>query len=198
MNSLIISSTIVAFVVYILLCVQLISSKAKQNLGTWILWTILDAIAAGTLIVQHGNYLLPVAYTIGSTVVVICIIKSKNFETWTLFESFITLLVIVCIVVWASSGAKVATIASSLALVIAGAPQLRESYRRPWDTPILIYAGYFLANSLATLGGKNWSIEERFYPACAGIYCLLVAIVAVRKLWIKQPIAPPTTAQATT
>jgi len=185
MSSLILAGTALALVLYIPLCKQISTGNVKQNLATWILWSILDGIAAGTLIIQHGNFLLPAAYTLGGATTVLCILISTKKTGWTWFESFITLLVIICLIVWASSGAKTATIASSLALVLAGVPQLIESYRKPWDTPVLIYIGYTTANILSVLGGKDWSVEERFYPSSASIYCLVVSIVALRKVWIK-------------
>jgi hypothetical protein len=191
MSSLILASTGLALALYVPLCIQILSGKAKQNLTTWLLWATLDAIVACTLIAQHGNYFLPVAYTVGSGITVLCIAKSKNAK-WTWFESFVTFLVVVCLIVWAVSGARTATIASTCAMLIAGIPQLVDCYRKPWDTPIPIYLGYVVANGLSVMGGKNWAIEERFYPASAAIYCLVVATLALRKRWIKPANVPVT------
>jgi len=147
------------------------------------LWSTLDGISAGTIIAQHGNYLLPLAYTIGSGIATFCILKSKQV-VWTWFESFVTFLVLVCLAIWALSGSKTATVASTLAMVIAGIPQLIETARKPWETPILIYLGYFTANSLSVFGGKDWLIQERFYPSSAAIYCFFIVILAMRKLYL--------------
>lgn len=176
MNSLIALSTVLALFLYFPLCIQIIKGKVQQNFATWFLWATLDGVAAGTLVVQHGNYLLPVAYTLGSGITALCIIRSKNF-VWTWFESLVTILVIICITIWAVSGPRIATIASSLAMIIAGAPQIIETYQRPRDTPIMIFFGYFTANSLSMLGAKSWTVEERFYPTCAATFCLAIVII---------------------
>ncbi len=191
MSPLIIASTVLALGLYIPLCIQIVRGTAKQNLTTWLLWATLDLIVVATLIVQHGNFLLPIAYTLGSGITALCIMRSKN-ATWTWFESFVTFLVVVCLVIWTFSDAKSATVVSSIALVIAGIPQLVESYIEPWNTPIFIYVGYFTANGLSILGAKNWSVEERFYPVCAAIFCLAVSTLALRKFWLKRGDVPVT------
>lgn len=182
-NSYVFLSSVLALVLYVPLCIQLLSGKVKQNLATWLLWSILDGVAAGTLIVQGGNFWLATTYTLGSAVATLCILKSKMVK-WTWFENFVSLLVIICIIVWISSGSKVATIASTLAMFIAGIPQLIETMRKPHETPILIYFGYFIANSLSILGGKDWTIQERFYSSSAAIYCFILVLFAMRKLFL--------------
>lgn len=184
MSSLIVLSVILALGLYIPLCVQIFTGKVKQNMATWLLWGLIDGVAAGSLIVQHGNYLLPAGYTLGAVITTLFIIRSKSI-TWTWFESLVTVLVVICIIIWALSGPKMATVASTLAMVIAGIPQLFETYRKPHDTPLIIYTGYIIANGLSAMGAKDWSIEERFYPVCATIYCVAISVLASRKLWLK-------------
>ncbi len=181
MNLLVVISTLLAISLYFPLCYQLLTGKVVQNLATWLLWSALDAIAAVTIFLQDGNYLLAAAYTVGGSITALCILKSRNFN-WTRFESFVTFLVIVCLVIWYHSGPRNATIASTLAMVIAGIPQTVASYRKPWETPILIFVGYFFANLLSTLGGKDWSIEEVFYPASATIYCGILVVITYWRL----------------
>ncbi|HLP43832.1 MAG TPA: hypothetical protein VK145_00980 [Candidatus Nanoarchaeia archaeon] len=180
------ASAILALALYVPLCLQIVKGTVKQNFTTWLLWATLDGIAAGTLIVQQGSYALPTAYTIGSLVTTLCIVRSKNFK-WTWFESFVTVLVIACVIIWFSSGPKMATIVSSVALAVAGIPQLVESARNPWATPILIYFGYFVANVLALAGAKNWEIPERFYPSCAALFCIgIVILAATRRRYVAR------------
>ncbi len=179
-------SVVLALLLYVPLCVQLLQGKAKQNLATWIMWGSLDLIVTITIIVQHGNYFLPAAYVLGCGITLLCMIKFGDL-VWTSFESFVAFLVLVCLIVWGFSGSKIATVASTLAMAIAGIPQLIDCYRRPHGMPFLIYIGYTVANLFSVLGGKNWSIEERFYPIMAGIYCLLFSALASRKFWVKQP-----------
>lgn len=189
MSSLIILSVVLSLLLYIPLCIQIITGEVKQNFATFLLWTILDGITTIMLIMENGNYFLAGSYTIGSAVVMLCIAKTKNVE-WTWFESFVTFLIGICLVIWRYSDTKTAIIVSTLAMIIAGLPQLRKSYQEPWNSPLLIYLGYFVANCLSVLGGKNWSIEEIFYPICLGIYSLVISVVVLRKLWLKPTTIP--------
>lgn len=190
MNTLTILSAVIGCALYFPLCRGIYKKTIEQSFATWFLWTLLDAIAAITLIIQDGNFLLPAAYTAGSLVVSAFIFRSGNFS-WTKFESFVCVLVAICVTVWAISGPKIATIASSLALVLAGIPQLLDAYRKPWESPAHIYFGYFVANSLAVLAAKNWSVEERFYPASCTVYTLIVTALVARKYFMNRPDSPP-------
>ena len=181
MNTLVWAGSILALLTYFPLWKQIRSGEAKQDVRTWELWCTLDASVAATIIVQGGNFFLPVVYTIGGLISVFLIWKFGNKATWTWFETIISSLSIVSMVIWYLSGSKVATIASTTAMLIAGIPQLIDAWKKPQDMPILAYSSYFIANCLSTAGGKSWVIEERFYPASAAIFCFLIAALALRK-----------------
>lgn len=189
MNALIWAGSILALLTYFPLWKQIRSGKAKQNFLTWALWSALDAVVAATIIVQEGNFLLPVVYTIGGTLTVYFILKAGNKAAWTWFETMVASLTIVSMVIWYFSGKKMATIASTTAMLIAGIPQLVDAWRKPQDMPILVYSSYFIANYLSMAGGKSWVVEERFYPASAAVFCFLIAVLATRKFWLKQELA---------
>lgn len=186
MNAFIWVSAAIAILGYIPLCLAIRSGSAKQNLLTWALWCSLDGIVAATLIAQAGNFLLAVAYTIGSGVTTIFILKAGNHASWTWFHTMVVGLVVASMVVWHFSGSRMATIAGTIAMIIAGVPQLVDAWEKPKESPTLIYSAYVIANCLAIAGGKSWSVEERFYPVCAGVFCLLITLVSLRK-FLLQP-----------
>ena len=74
-----------------------------------------------------------------------------------------------------------ATISSTLAVVIAGLPQIKDSWKKPDRPTSFIYLGYTVVNTLFFFGGKTWSIEERFYPGCMIGLCLVITLVAFRE-----------------
>jgi len=174
------TSTVVALALYIPLCMQIFQGKTRQNIVTWLLWTILDGVAAASLVVQKGNYLLPLAYTFGCAVTTLFILRSSKWE-WGQFEKLITCLVIICALAWITSGPKTATVASAMAMCVAGLPQLLDTFQKPHEAPFWIYIGYLFCNSMSVIGAKNWSIEERFYPSSAAIYCLILITFAMRR-----------------
>jgi len=183
-NSFTLAGIIVGIAVYIPLCIQILSGKTKQNLATWGLWALLDSIAAASLFYQHGNFFLPALYALSSTVISLSILKSKNFS-WTWFETMVAFMVVACIVIWAISGAYVATIASTTAVVIAGIPLTAECWKKPEESPFLTYLGFLVANALGVIGGKEWSVTERLYTAACTALCLVVVIFIARRFWRK-------------
>lgn len=190
METIIIGSGILALGAYVPLWKQIRSGTAKQNLLTWILWGMLDAIASGTIIVQSGNFVLAAAFAIGSLLTAVVIAHSDRKFLWTWFETMVTLLVTTCLLVWYVSGSRVATIASTTALFVAGIPQLKDAWRRPEEVPTLPYAVWAVADILSLAGGKTWSIEERLYPLSALIICFAIAAVSLRKLPIRTTAEP--------
>lgn len=188
MSPLTLAGSIIGILVYVPLCYQILKNgdRVEQNFATWILWAILDGIATASIIYQHGNFLLTAAFSLGSTITAICILKSKNFS-WGWFESMATFLAIACMVIWALSGARIATIASTTAVLIAGLPLMWDCYKRPWKNPFFTYSAFMVSNVLGTAGGKNWSVEERFYPAACTVYCGVVMILVARKFWNPEP-----------
>ncbi len=185
MNAFSVASSIIAICLYVPLCLQIFSGKTVQNFATWMLWAILDAIAAAATISQEGNFLLPLAYSVGSTLVTLSILKSKNFK-WTWFETMDTFMVGICLVIWHNSGARTAIIASTMAVVIAGLPQTVESLKKPREQPFLIYLGFFTTSILTTIGGKDWSVEERFYGYSCAVMGLVILIFVIQKFWGKM------------
>lgn len=170
MNSLILLGGAVALLAYLPLWKQVAGGNVRQNLLSWALWAMLDGIAAATIIFQGGNFLLPLAYAVGGLVTTFVILKFGGRARWTRFESLVSFLVLASIFIWLISGNKMATIASTIGMLIAGMPQLIDAWKNPKNMPLLAYLLYFVANCFSVLGGENWSIEERFYPICGAIY----------------------------
>ena len=85
------------------------------------------------------------------------------------------------VVVWYLTTDATATIASTCAMLIAGVPQIKDAWRKPQEMPLAVYAMYMVANILCTAGGADWSIKERFYPASAAVFCLLITALSARK-----------------
>ncbi len=186
MNALILTGSLIAVLTYFPLWKQIRTGEVEQNLLTWALWAILDLVVAATIIVQGGSFLLPIAYFFGGTITVFLIVKSKGKASWTWFESLIASLTIASMVIWYFSGGKIATVASTSTMCIAGIPQLIDAWKKPYSMPLVAFCTYLLANSLSMAGGSDWSIKERFYPALAAAYCFLVVLFSSRKFWLKS------------
>ena len=182
MNLFIVIGSMIGIGLQILLSIQILEGKIKQNFCTWVLWAILEVITAVNLIIQHGNFLLPALYSVGCMIVALAIIKSKNF-LWTWWETFVACMALVCMGIWIISGSRDATIASTTAVIVAGFPLIKDCYKNPSENPFLLFSGFLIANALSTIGGANWSVEERLYPAACTVFTLLVVLLVARKFW---------------
>ncbi|MDO8504437.1 MAG: hypothetical protein Q7S36_01135 [Candidatus Liptonbacteria bacterium] len=154
---------------------------AGQNFLTWALWFFLDVVAAASLISKGGNFLLAATYTVGSFITILVIRKFGEKGKWTWFESVILALVFLSMGAWCFLGNRMATITSTTAMFIAGIPLLVDTYKKPKNAPFAVYLGYIVASCLSVAGGREWSVEERFYPATVLAISLLAALFAARK-----------------
>lgn len=173
-------STVLAVVLYIPLGIKVLKGTVEQNLATFILWGLLDTIAGMSLYVQGGNYQLPFAYVSGCALIIGCILKAKTFS-WTSFETKVSLLVLLSIIAWMVSGPYMATIFSTTGVVLAGIPQVKDSWMNPEKSPMFLYIGYTTANLLSTIGGKSWTVEERLYSFSCFLLCLVIVGATSRK-----------------
>lgn len=188
MSVLSLAGSILAILIYFPLWNQIRTNRVRQNYLAWILWASLDTIAAATIIAQHGSFFLPLTYAVGGAITALFILRTGVRASWTWLETSTLCLVFTSMAIWYFSGSKVATIASTTAMNLAGIPQLIDAWKKPQEMPFGAYAGYFVANCLATAGGKTWSVEERFFPAAGVIFCLVIVLFSARKFWLKSKI----------
>lgn len=158
----------------------IIQNRIQQNFATWTLWATLDAIAAGSTILQHGNFWLPLGYTVGASSITLLLIFKKR-ATWTKFETFISVLVVICLIVWWYAGNIGGIIASSAALLIASIPQIIDTAKTPSLTPRVAYMIFTASSVLSLLGGTSWSVEERLYSAGALFTNTVILALSFRK-----------------
>lgn len=174
-------SGIIGIVAYILLGFKIIKSKSEQNFLSFLLWAILDSIATITTILQRGNYWLPLSNALGAFIIAILLAVKKQIS-WSVIETTTAILVIICLLIWFFAGEKQGVIASSLAMVIASIPQMKDTYKKPQKVPTGIYVIFLIANILSFIAGKGWSVEERFYPGCAVLVCLIIILFSLRRI----------------
>ena len=173
-------STAVALCLYLPLSYQILKGQVKQNFATWILWGLLDGVVAASLYAQSGNWHLPAAYVCGCTLVLVCMFRATTFE-WSNFETFICVLVGMCIVGWYFSGPWMATVLASISMALATLPQIKQAFDSPEEMPLGTYVGYVFVNVMSTIGGKNWSVEERLYSGICAVLTIVIVICALQR-----------------
>lgn len=165
---------------YIPLTIGIVRETTRQSFAAFLLWGFLDSIAMVSAILQKGNYWLAASNVAGTFCIATLLLIKKQFE-WSVTETVTSLLVVVCLCIWYSAGNTVAIVASSLAVVIAGIPQMAHTMRHPQHTPVPVYLLWVVANAVSLVAGRDWSIEERFYACCALALCVaIVGIAGIR------------------
>jgi hypothetical protein len=171
---------VLGILINIPLIVIILSGKTRQSFTTYILWALLDMVAAEAIYEQQGNYWLPFFYGIGAGIAALCLLFKKQFS-WGILDSVILILVIVCIAIQQVFGEWWAMIASVASLIIASIPQIINSWEKPKDTPFWIYLGFSFAGLISMLGGKSFELKEILYPLTALMICGIIAILSKRK-----------------
>ncbi len=187
MDSFILAGGIVAAVTYIFLCIGIVMGT-PQSFSTWILWAFIDVIAAISIASKGGSFLLPTVYAAGSTLIFVAIlVKFRKFE-WTWFETMIAGLVVICLAIYGVFGGTFGTIAATISVGIAGVPQFGEFWSKPeknsWQV-FMVYSGFLASNILTTLGGKNVSIQEIYYPLYCTVMCISIVYAIGRGIALK-------------
>lgn len=183
-NVLVWAGGLLALLLYIPL-IRIVLKGGEQSFATWLLWVLLDAIAMVSTILEKGNSLLLIFYVIGGSIVTVLLLYKKLFK-WTWFEWLILVLVTICLVIWKVGGSRTAIVASSLAVFIAGVPQILELWQKPNKEIGYVYTGYMIAALLSLVGGRGWTIEERFYSGICVTLCGIIALTSFRQKELKQ------------
>jgi hypothetical protein len=163
---------------------------AGQSFATWFLWAALDTILTISILLQHGNFLLPLGFAIGSMALTALLLVKGRFA-WGRTDSVILALVLGCLICWKLAGPTATIVSTTLAICLAGIPSLVELWRSPQRKVGNIWGWYVLANGLAFLGGTAMTVEECFAPAMFAAFSLLMFLAGR-----KPPVARPQTPSA--
>jgi len=175
-----ISGGVLALLMYVPLIIGVLRDKgAGHNFAMWTLWAMLDCTVTISLILQRGNFWLPLGLAAGSVTLAILLLFQGRFA-WNRFETGILALVFVCLTIWIISGPKWATVATTAAIFVAGIPGMIELWRNPQPKLGHIWTGYTIANLLALAGGLSWSIEERLAPGVFAVQTVVFVVLAYR------------------
>jgi hypothetical protein len=176
-----IAGGLLALLLFIPMTAEILKTGAQgQSCAMWLLWGALDAVLTISLFQREGNYQLPLGFTIGDIVLVALLLAKGKFQ-WGRLETGILAVVIVCVVAWKLGGSKMAAVASTLGICIAGVPGLVAMWREPQRKVGTVWAGYVVANGLAFFGGTAMTVEERFAPAMFAAFSLAMFAASRRR-----------------
>ena len=177
-----IAGAALALLLFIPMVAGILKTGAQgQSSAMWLLWGALDAVLTVSIIEQRGNFLLPLGFAIGDLLLVILLVVKGRF-TWSRFETVILILVVGCMTAWKLGGPRIATIASTMGVCVAGVPGLVAMWKQPQRKVGSVWAGYVLANGLSFFGGTAMTVQERFAPGIFALCSLAMYAASRRRL----------------
>lgn len=145
------------------------------SLATFALWSALAWITSFTMLKQKANPAVPMIYGVGATTTTI-ILLIKGRYGWSNLDSIIAILTILCVVLWLTNGPRWALILSVSAAFIAGLPFIIMTWKSPANSPIIPNSAFLLANTLAFISAKAWTLEDRLYSGVNIVVCSFLVI----------------------
>ncbi len=169
-------SVVVAALAYIYMVISVaVGTGEGVSLTTFALWSTLAWITGFSILKQGANPAVPMVYGVGSALTALILLLKGSFQ-WSGLDTVITILVVVCIVLWLTMGPRWAMIMSIMTTVIAGIPFVVMTWKAPASSPIIPSSGFLLANFLFFLSGKKWTLEDRLYGGVNAVFTSLLVI----------------------
>jgi hypothetical protein len=174
------SGGLIATIIIIVFGVYLYKHNVHQNVVTWILWAIMDMIILlSSIAAGNKRPWLPAGYTLGSILIIALILLRGEWQ-FGLVETLSSCGVIVTVIVWKRSGPKLAVIASTLGLTIAGIPGMYDAWLQPNRESWWLWGGVAFSCIFSCYGAKAWTIEDRFLPCASFIFNITMMILVLR------------------
>jgi hypothetical protein len=169
-------SVVIGGLGYLVLIIALIRSTGEGlSLSTFALLSALAWITSFTMLKQKANPAVPMIFGTGATITTLTLLVKGRYG-WSNFDTLIAALVVACIVLWLTSGPKLALIMSIAASVIAFIPFIALTWKSPGTSPIIPNSCFLIANILAFSSAKTWTLEDRLYSSVNIVLCTILVL----------------------
>lgn len=156
-----------------------------QTATTWLLYTFLDGILSVTMFIENGNYQMPLGFTFGSIIMTIILIYQGKVD-WSIIETIITFLVLICVALWVFGGPMLTIIFGIFSQSIVGLYLIYRTFLKPEIKYNLISYLLFLASAIySLLIAENSDIEEIGY-AITEIFLSIFTIYPLIRKCVKE------------
>ena len=171
-------SGITAISTLVVFGLELNKSNIPQNLTTWVIWTVLNALLLQASI-SAGNkdsWRLSAGATAGVVLVTLILLAKGEWHVG-LVEMICIIGVLVSTIVWKLQGPKRGVVAIVVAMTLAGLPNMYDTFLAPSSESWFLWGGLTLACILAALSAEKWTIEDRLYPVTLGIFNFIMLVL---------------------
>lgn len=146
-----------------------------MTFSTFLLWSVLATITSLGKLRQGADARVSIIYGTGATITTVVLICKGRYG-WTGLDTVVAILTVVCIVLWQTSGPRWALVMSVSAGGIASIPFIVTTWHAPASSPIIGNAGFLIANTLALIAAKAWTLEDRLYESVNVLLCVLLVV----------------------
>jgi hypothetical protein len=150
-----------------------------QNIASWLMWDVIDAIALFITIKAGKPIWLPLSYVLGASSVIVVIIMRGKWR-WTGWETSYAIAALLAIAVWLTQKSDIGLLAGAVAINIAGISIYVDMIKAP--EPKTFYLWFFTAVAgVITLFGSDWTFGGTVIAWSSIIYNSSLAMVVIRK-----------------
>ncbi|MDO8729549.1 MAG: hypothetical protein Q7K26_06775 [bacterium] len=177
-NKLALLSGVIIMVTLTAFGLKLFQSPIPQNLTTWVMWAILNALLLRASI-SAGNkqsWMLSAGATLGVVFITLILLSNGEWH-WGMVETISVIGATVTTVIWKSLGPKRGVIAIVVAMNVAGLPNMYDTYLAPNPEGWWLWAGLALACLLAGIGAEKWTVQDRLFPVVNFFFNLTMLIL---------------------
>ncbi len=155
----------------------------KFNPVSYFLWSLLSVVCVVVLVrAGQGGYTIMIGYILSDFAIGACAYYKNGRLSFGYFEAFVTTLTIMCLAmyVWCDRRKKYrpAVIVCATAAILAGVPQIVDSFNNPFQTSLLICILYSLISFLSYYGDRP-TFEARLIPGLSIIYWFTIIIIVI-------------------
>lgn len=162
-----------AFAYFYIIVTTAVGTGEGLSFTTFGLWSALAWISSFTMLKQKANPAIPMIYGVGATTTTIVLLIKGRYG-WSNLDSVVTVLVVVCIILWLTKGPRLALVLSIVAGVIACIPFTIMTWEFPAKSPIVANSCFLLSNIFAFISAKAWTLEDRLYSGTNVVLCSLL------------------------
>lgn len=179
----------IAFISYVPYVRDTLSHKTKPHIFTWLIWTLLNAIAFTGQTVGHAG---PGAWVTGFTTLMCLLILLLSWRTGkkdiVAFDLICLASAIVAIIFWQITKMPVlSVILVTVVDVVSFLPTVRKSIKNPFEETISMYSLSAVKFVISLMALRTYSLLTAFFPAVWAVICVIfVAFLKVRREQLKH------------
>jgi hypothetical protein len=171
------SAGIISLLGFIPYIIAILKKETEPHLITWLIWTVVGAILAGSYYYSsHPSFLellVPIAYVIGPFLIT-CLAFFYGQLQYTRFDIGCLIAAVCSLILGYLFRNPFLVLLFNILLDFFGAvPTLCKTYLHPWSENLLAWILFLVGNTLNLIALSVWNVEIASYP----VYLFLISLI---------------------